>query len=242
MNKLLAIWGAPGVGKTTLAIKLALSIYDRYNATVLMLSCDNQTPALPVLFPNRKAGELYSVGAALSKATTTQNDVIGSIVTVGKRQNFGILGYKDGENQHTYPKYNEDQSAAFLMVLQSLADYVVVDCSSELTGLSAAAVKTADSIFRLAAPDLKSMSFFNSQLSLYGDSSFQTEKNIVGLNITEKELYLPTQECRTHYKDVSFVLPYCRELKVQMLNGELFRAITNKSYREMIQKITEKVV
>ena len=81
--------------KTTFAVKMALSIYDQYNATVLMLSCDNQTPVLPVLFPKRKANEMYSVGAALSKASPTQDDVIGSIVTVGKRQNFGVLGYKD---------------------------------------------------------------------------------------------------------------------------------------------------
>lgn len=242
MSKVIAVWGAPGTGKTTFAVKLALSIYDQYNATVLMLSCDNQTPVLPVLFPRRKANEMYSVGAALSKASPTQDDVIGSIVTVGKRQNFGVLGYKDGENQYTYPKYNEAQASTFLTILQSLTDYVIVDCGSELTGLSAAAVKAADAVFQIAAPDLKSISFFSSQLPLYGENSFQTEGNIIGINITEKELYLPTQECRTHYKDVSFVLPYCRELKVQMLNGELFSSVADKKYREMVRKIAEKVV
>ncbi|MFA7075207.1 MAG: hypothetical protein WC152_00865 [Candidatus Izemoplasmatales bacterium] len=242
MSKLIAVWGVPGSGKTTFAAKLALSIYDHYSATVLILSCDNQTPALPLLFPNRKADELYSVGAALSKADITQGDVIGSIVTLGNKQNFGVLAYKDGENKYTYPKYDDAKAAVFFTMLKSLADYVVVDCGSQLAGLSAAAVKTADTVLRLAAPDLKSMSFFASQLPLYGDSSFKTDQHIVGMNITDNELYLPIEECRTHYRDVSFVLPYCREVKVQMLSGDLTHPVTDKKYREMIRKITEKVV
>jgi MinD superfamily P-loop ATPase len=111
-----------------------------------------------------------------------------------------------------------------------------------LTGLSAAAIRAADVIIRLAAPDLKSMSFFASQMPLYGDSSFKPEQHIIGVNITENELYLPTEEVKTHYKDVSFVLPYSREIKAQMLNGELTQSASDRKYKDMIKKIAEKVV
>lgn len=242
MSKLIAIWGAPCSGKTTFATKLALCIYENYNSTVLELLCQNETPALPVLFPMRKADDLFSVGVPLSKTDIAQGDVIESIVILKQKQNLGFLGYKDGENKYTYPKYDDGKAAEFLSVLRTLADYVIVDCSSELAGLSAAAVKTADTVIRLAAPDLKSMSFFASQLPLYGDGGFKTDQHIVGLNITENELYLPIEECKTHYKDVSFILPYCREVKAQMQSGELTNPVTDKKYREMIKKITEKVV
>lgn len=242
MSKLIAVWGAPGSGKTSFAAKLALSIYDHYSTTVLMLSCDCQTPSLPVLFPKRRADELYSVGAVLSKADITQEDVIRSIVTLEKKQNFGILGYKDSENKYTYPKYDDAKAVALLTLLKSLADFVVVDCGSELTGLSSAAIKTADTVLRLAVPDLKSMSYFASQLPLYGDSSYKTDQHIVGINITENEFYLPIEECKIHYKDVSFILPYCREVKAQMLNGELTYPVADKKYKDIIKKIAEKVV
>ncbi len=242
MSNLIAIWGAPCSGKTTFATKLALCIYESYSSTVLELLCQNETPALPVLFPKRKADELFSVGVPLSKTDITQGDVIESIVTVKQKQNFGFLGYKDGENKYTYPKYDDNKAKAFLSVLKSLADFVIVDCSSELAGLSAAAVKAADVVIRLAAPDLKSMSFFASQLPLYGDSSFKTEQHIVGLNITENELFLPIEECKTHYRDVSFILPYCREVRAQMQNGELADPVADKKYRGMLRKIMEKVV
>jgi CO dehydrogenase nickel-insertion accessory protein CooC1 len=242
MSKLIAIWGSPSSGKTTFATKLALCIYESYRSTVLELLCRNETPALPVLFPKRKADELFSVGVPLSKTDITQNDVIESIVTVKEKQNFGFLGFKDGENKYTYPKYDDEKAKAFLSVLKSLADYVIVDCDSELTGLSAAAVKTADMVIRLAAPDLKSISFFASQLPLYGDSSFKTDQHIIGITVTENGMYLPIEETKTHYKDVSFVLPYCREVKAQMLNGELTQTVSDKKYKDMIKKITEKVV
>ena len=100
----------------------------------------------------------------------------------------------------------------------------------------------ADTVIRIATPDLKSMSFFASQLPLYGDSCFQTQQHIIGLNITESELCLPVQECRTHYRNVSFVLPYCRQIKTQMLNGEMLSPVLNKKYRAKLKKITEKVV
>ncbi len=242
MSKLIAIWGAPCSGKTTFATKLALCIYENYSSTVLELLCQNETPALPVLFPKRKAGDLFSVGVPLSQTDIVQDDVIESIVTLKQKQNLGFLGYKDGENKYTYPKYDDNKAAEFLSVLKSLADYVIADCSAELTGLSAAAVKTADVVIRLAAPDLKSMSFFASQLPLYGDGGFKTDQHIIGLNITGNEIYLPIEETKTHYKDVSFVLPYCREVKAQMQSGELTQPVSDKKYKDMIKKITEKVV
>ena len=52
MSKTIAIWGSPNSGKTTFATKLAQTIYDKYQATVIVLYVDNETPALPVIFPN----------------------------------------------------------------------------------------------------------------------------------------------------------------------------------------------
>ena len=242
MSKIIAVWGAPNSGKTTFATKLALSIYETYSSTVLGLFCNNQTPVLPVIFPNKKADDLYSIGVPLSKTDITSTDVVKSIVTIKNKQNLGFLGYKDCENIYTYPSYDDNKAKAFLTVLKALADFVVVDCSAELDGLSAVAVEMADVVFRLATPDLKNMSFYSSQLPLYGDSKFKTAEHIIGLTINENELYLPTEEMKTYLGDVSFVLPYCREVKVQMLNGELTAPIKNNKYKEMVCKIAQKVV
>ena len=91
MSKTIAIWGSPNSGKTTFATKLAQTIYDKYQATVIILYADNGTPALPVIFPNYKKEDMFSVGAVLAKTEITQEDAIKQLVTVNQRQNFGVL-------------------------------------------------------------------------------------------------------------------------------------------------------
>ena len=61
MAKTIAVWGSPNSGKTTFATKLARAIYDEYQSTVIVVYADMETPTLPVIFPNYKKEDLYSV-------------------------------------------------------------------------------------------------------------------------------------------------------------------------------------
>ncbi len=238
MSKIIAVWGSPGSGKTSFAAKLACAVYEQYSAVVLLLSADLKTPSLPVLFPGSKSDELTSVGIPLSRTEVTQNDVIKSIVTIKNKQNFGVLGYKDGENKYSYPSFDNQKADEFMTVLQGLAHVVIVDCGSELDTLSKAVVQRADTIIRLVNPDLKSIAFYASQLPVYADPSFKTEQHIIGMNVTETDAYLPLEDAKAHFGGVSFTLPYCRELKQQMLDGEIFKSLSDKKYNAKLKKIT----
>lgn len=243
MSKLIAVWGSPDSGKTTFALKLASAVYERYSSTVLALSCDDTIPALPCLFPSLKADELYSVGAPLSQTEITQQAVIDSIVTRKGKVNLGYLGYKDGENKHTYPAYDESKAKELLEVVKSLADFVVVDCTSSLDNiLAATAVKEANEVIRLATPTLKSIAFFASQLSRYADPVFQCERHVLGLTCTEADCYMPIEEAKSYFRDVAFTLPYCREIRQQSIDGKLPDPVHDKKYAAKFRAIADKVV
>jgi len=242
MSKMIAVWGSPGSGKTSFAVKLACAIYEQYSATVLLLSVDMKTPSLPVLFPGRKSDELTSVGVPLSKTEITQNEVIKSIITLKDKLNFGVLGFKDGENKYSYPSFDSKKANELLAIMQGLAHIVIIDCRSDMDELSKAAVQRADAVIRLASPDLKSVAFYASQLPMYADPSFRTGQHIVGLNITENDVYLPLEDTKAHFGGVSFTLPYCRELKQQMLDGELFKSLSDKKYNGKLKKITANLI
>ena len=232
MSKTIAVWGSPDSGKTTFATKLAQTIYDRYQAIVILLYADNDTPTLPVIFPNLKKEDLYSVGALLAK-----------LVTIKQRQNFGFLGFVDGENRYTYPSFDETKVRSLLSVLNSLADFVVVDCTSALKNpISRVAIKEADTVIRLASPDLKSISFFSSQLPLYGDPVFRLEEHIEGINVPDADLYMPIEEAKSRLHDPRFVVPYSRAVKQQMLDGKLTEPLNDKKYNDRIKSIVEKIV
>lgn len=243
MAKTIAVWGSPNSGKTTFATKLALSIYSEYQSTVIVLYCDYETPTLPVIFPNYKADNLFSVGVALSKTEITLEEVIKQIVTVKGKVNFGFLGFKDRENRYTYPQLDETKVRSLYNVLETLADFVIIDCTSGAGNtLTRVALSDADDVIRLATPDLKSISWYSSQLPLYADPRFRLDRQIQGINVPDADLFMPIDDAKAHLPDVRFTVPYSMAVKQQMLDGHLYEAVNDKKFNDKFKAIVEKVV
>jgi len=243
LSKIIAVWGSPNSGKTNFAVKLALSIAENKIASVLVLFCDSQTPTLPIVFPNKKADEIFSVGVPLSKTEILQSEILKNIVTIKSKSNIGFLGYKDGENQYSYPKYDKAKATDLLTVLKSMVDYVIVDCTSSFKDLlSITALEMADNVFQFATPDMKSICFFSSQLPLYADQKYKFDEHIVILNILDKELYTPIEDVKTHFKNVEFMLPFCSEIRRQEMNGELIKDLSDKKYASVLKAVKDRVI
>ena len=243
MSKVIAVWGAPNSGKTTLATKLARAIYDAYQATVVVVYTDNETPTLPVVFPNYKREDLSSVGAALAKTDVDRYEVVKQMVTIKGKQNLCFLGFMDGENKYTYPAFDDGKARSLYAVLASVADYVIVDCTGSLENpLAKVAIQEADTVFRLSAPTLKSVSFLVSQLPLYADPSFRLDRHIQGICVTDEDLYMPIEEAKAQLRDVRFTLPFSRAVKQQMLDGNLYEAVGDKQFNAKLKAIMEKIV
>ena len=243
MSKVIAVWGAPHSGKTTFATKLARAIYDAYQATVVVVYTDNETPTLPILFPNYKKEDLCSVGAALAKADIDRFEVVKQMVTVKDKPNLCFLGFTDGENKYTYPAYDDTKVRSLYSVLSALADYVIVDCTSSLKDpLTRVAVQEAETVFRLAAPTLNSVSYLTSQLPLYADPSFRLDQQIQGICTVDADLYMPVEEIRAMLPGVRFTVPYSRAVKQQMLDGNLYEVVGDKKFNGKFKAIVDKIV
>lgn len=243
MSKIIAIWGSPNSGKTALSVKLARNIYEKTKQVVLVLHTDFTTPVLPVLFPNCKACDIYSVGAALSKTEITQSEILKCVVSPKGIDDLGFLGFKDGENKYTYPKFDEIRSVLLIVLMGSLADYIIVDCTSDSDNiLSLVALSQADVVIKLSTPDLKSMSFYSSQVTLYTDQKYRQNEHIQGIQVLDNDIFLPTEEVKVHFKDVKFELPYCKEIKQQMLDGSMLDKTTSKRYSKVLNAITERAI
>ena len=99
MSKMIAVFGAPGSGKTTVAVKLAELLYSRSRgkSSVMVVFTDVITPTIPVIFPNHRREDIFSIGTILSKPDFFADDVISNVVMTKGRMNLGFLGYKDGK-------------------------------------------------------------------------------------------------------------------------------------------------
>ena len=243
MAKTIAVWGSPRSGKTSFATKLARTIYDNYDCKVLCVYTDFETPSLPVLFPSFKAENLYSIGNALSQTDITQEGVVKQIVQLKDKMNIGFLGFKDGDNLHSYPQFDREKIQTMYSVIGTLADYVIIDCSSHIGNpLSRIALQMADTAIRLATPDLSCISWYVSQIPLYTASSFRLDKQIQGVNVPDEDLFMPIDDLKAHLPQVSFSIPYCKEVKQQMLDGKLLFGVGDKKYSDKLKAIAEKLI
>ena len=243
MGKFIAVCGSPESGKTVTALKLAQEIYEETRQRVLFFSPDLSVPLMGYLFPHCKESDLYSIGKALDQTDIYKEDVLKRVVTVKTMTSFGYLGFKAGENKYTYPAFDATKVRSLYSVLASLADYVIIDCTNSLKNpLSKVAVREADEVIRLSAPNLKSVSYLASQLPLYIDPMFRLEEHIQGICVTDADLYMPIDEAKAQLHDVRFTIPFSRAVKQQMLDGNLYEVVNDKKFNDKFKAIVEKVV
>ena len=239
----LAVWGSPGSGKTTVAVRLAKYLADKRRNVILLL-CDMTAPMLPCICPAADLECERSLGSVLAAAHVSENLVKNNLVTHKRLGYLTMLGMLKGENEYTYPPYNEVQARELIDCLREIAPYVVIDCGSYIANdiLSAVALMEADSVLRLANADLKSISYLSSQLPLLRDAKWDTDKQY------KTASNVKSQQAGDHMSQalgtVAFTLPHSAELEGQYLAGNLLADLSMKDsrvFRKEIEKIAREV-
>ncbi len=241
MAKMIAVIGSPGSGKTTVTLKLAQELYcSTTNGAVIYLSPSLKVPAIGVLFPNYTPDSIFSLGEMLDKTDIYEEDILNHLVTVKSMNNFGCLGYKAGENRFSFPVLTEDKVKSLFDVLHKMAGYVFVDCTEEENDLiSQYALGIADEVILVLSPDLKSMVYLSSNESALGSHA---ERAVRVLNINENELYPPIDDVKSNIRNISFVLPYSKQIRGQHLDGLLYERAKDKKYRSELSKIVNTIM
>lgn len=241
MAKMIAVIGSPGSGKTTVTLKLAQELYcATTNGSVIYLSPSLKVPAIGVLFPNYTPDSIFSLGEMLDKTDIYEEDILNHLVTVKSMNNFGCLGYKAGENKFSYPVLTEDKVKSLFDVLHKMAGYVFVDCTEEENDLiSQYALGVADEVILVLSPDLKSMVYLSSNESALGSHA---DRAVRVLNINENELYPPVDDVKSNVRNISFVLPYSKQIRGQHLDGLLYERAKDKKYRSELSKIVNTIM
>lgn len=242
-EKIITVWGPPHSGKTTFALKMAETLYEKSKSTVIVLFCDITTPTLPILFPNQKPEELYSVGAVLSKVAIFASDVVSHLVTLKERMNLGFLGFKSRENRFSFPEYSFEKVDEMFRALRKIADYIVVDCETnpQNSVLTDYAMKQSDILCKLATPDLASLGFYQSQNGVMTMGGYYPPEQLLIMNIPSDDLTMLSTDTGAHLGKVDLVVPYSQTLREQYLEGKLVLPTHDKRYMQAIRAAVEAV-
>ena len=128
-GRVVEIYGPESSGKTTVAVRLAKYLADKRRNVILLL-CDMTAPMLPCICPAADLECERSLGSVLAAAHVSENLVKNNLVTHKRLGYLTMLGMLKGENEYTYPPYNEVQARELIDCLREIAPYVVIDCGS----------------------------------------------------------------------------------------------------------------
>ena len=241
MAKIIAVCGSPNGGKTTVAFKLAQEVYcNTDTGGVIFLSPSLTVPSIGLLFPNYTPDSLFSLGGVLDNTDISEDNVLSHLVTVKDMPNFGCLGYKSDENKQSYARVTDDKVNNFFEVLSEMAGYVFVECTEDDDDLiSRKAINCADSVILVISPDLKGMTYYTANKGLFGSID---ERCFMVVNSTDNDLYLPIEDVKAHLKNGSCTLPDSRQVRQQLLDGQLYMRVNDKKYRKELSNLIYKIM
>lgn len=241
--QVLAVWGSPGSGKTTVSVRLAKYLADQKRNVVLLL-CDMTAPMLPCICPPAELECERSLGSILAATHVTDTLIRQNCVTLKKMSHLTLIGMLKGENVFTYPAYTKELAAELIDHLRDIAPYVIVDCGSCIAHdiLSAVALLEADTVLRLVNCDLKSVSYLSSQLPLLKDQKWDADKQYKAASDVK------SNQAGEHIEQVlgsvAFQIPHSSELENLALEGNLLGELALKDsrpFRKEIEKISKEV-
>lgn len=242
-NQMLAVWGSPGSGKTTTAVKLTAYLAMQKRDVALLL-CDMNTPMLPCICPPGELVEEHSLGSILAASHVSESLVRHNCITHKKFKHLTLIGMRKGENEYTYPPYERIQAEELLGCLRNIVPYIIIDCGSAIANdiLSAVALMEADAVLRLVNCDLKSISYLSSQLPLLKENKWDADKQYKAASNVR------SNEASSHIEQVlgtvAFQLPHSEELAGQVLEGNLFKELAlkdSRGYRKAIAAVAREV-
>lgn len=238
-GSVVAVWGSPSSGKTTVSVKLAHYLASRKKNVALLL-CDMVSPPLPCLCNPADLVEEHSLGSILGATHVTPALIKENCIFHKKYKYLTMLGMKKGENVFTYPPYTQVQAEELIKNLRTMTDYVIIDCGSYIAFnvLSAVFLIEADQVLRLVTCSLKSISYLSSQLPLLRDQKWDAEKQIrIVSDVRPNEAANYVEQI---FGKISYTLPHSAEVETQVLEGRIFQNLTQKESRDF--KLSLKII
>lgn len=244
MGKLIAVWGSPNSGKTTLSCAIATQLACM-KKEVAVVMCDNVTPTIPTVLPQvtnhvRAPGtKIKSVGKVVSAVEFSTNDIFQQFVMVPNFKHLVLIGYAYGENRDSYTAPVVYDVYDFYDKLGELVDYVIIDSMSEIAqnALTTVGLEVADSVIRTGGSTYKDLSFFASQTPLFPKGKVAYEDHVVVFpRVKPKDV---VDDIRGFYGNIDYQLPELKEITRAMECGELLLKPYPQVYRATVKKIVE---
>lgn len=186
-NHVIAVWGPPGAGKTTVAARLAMA-YAAKKENVILLLCDPLISGISQLLLEEEAGKQQgrTLGHLLPipSLSISERAVLKELV-VSRNSNLALLGYRYRETAAgSFSAYGEDLARQLITRLRTMVDRVIIDCSADVLAdlLSTVSLVQSDKNVMVCCAAPKDFIYYDTVVPILADSQYGMESQIIVLN------------------------------------------------------------
>ena len=154
----------------------------------------------------------------------------------------GVMGYASGENPLSYPEIKYEMALELIQVMETIVDYVILDCSSQMTNVfTPAAMESGDLILRILTPDLKGIHYLRASQPLLADGRFRLQEHLVFAGLARP--FHAVDEMAHLSGEWDGLLPYSKEIDRCAAEGGMFGAVKycNSRYLASLNRILEEL-
>ena len=239
MGKVITVWGSPGSGKSAFSCILAKAL-TRDKRKAIIINAEISVPMLPVWLPEQIIQTNASVGQVLS-SIEIDTSLVASHVTVLKSYPFiGLMGYAAGENPLSYPEVKYAMVLQLANAAAKLADFVILDCSSNMTDVfTPAAIDAGDVVIRILTPDLKGINYLKAHQPLLVDARFRYDEHLTFAGLARP--FHAIDEMGHIIGGWSGLLPYSKQIDRCATEGRMFHALQycHPKYTASLNKVLD---
>ncbi len=218
MANFIAVTGASGSGKTTVASQLAVSISTMGENTLLVF-CDGLVPPKSYLC---QEDDSLSLGHLLTAVELTEKDIFQGMTSL--TDHLAIMGYNHDETAANYPPLTQTGTARLLEKLQVFDGTVIFDCSGSDELFSRCAMLLANQTIAVLEPNAK-------------NAAWKSVQSLPQTTITVLNKLAKHQPLELFETDYSILHSDTISLKMEV--GELFSKCSDKEFSKVLDSIAD---
>lgn len=241
MGRVITVWGSPGSGKSMLCCMLA-RVLTRDKSKAVIINADPCVPMIPVWLPGQTIPENASIGQVLSSVEIDAALAASHVTILQSWPYVGVMGYAAGENPLSYPELKYEMALELIRVMETIVDYVILDCSAQITNVfTPAAIESGDLILRILTPDLKGIHYLKAGRPLLMDSRFRFGEHLTFAGLARP--FHALEEMGHLIGKWDGLLPYSKEINRCAEEGSMFGAVKycNSRYLASLNRILEEL-
>lgn len=230
LAKIIAVWGDNGI--TTLSTALASELAQA-GKQVLLINTNKIIPANAIWHINEPVPKEKSIVNLLRNEEITSATIARYFAIDSKGQtNIATLAYCDGDNiligneEAPYQTYVQ-----LLKSAQSIVDYIIIDCSKEISDMmTLAAFQFADLQMIALTPDARGVQFYKCNVPLLSNEQFNKCKRIYLANLSTNDNDVYAFSDVIHHELVA-VLPTDDGIRKSVAMGDFLNVSKYTGYR-----------